>query len=497
MFSFKNKRLTLTSIKNKLRASRAVLSLVLLCSMLGLMVMPNAGLDKTKGAGTDVPRFNFLQGDYEMLQVAKTTGGTWSDPVSAAVGDRISYSLYYHNGMLGTTATNTSVRVDLPTITGTKLDAKSWLWSDQTAPISDTVVGGTVVGLTGATINTATPARIEYVAGSTNWYPNGTSTPTHLPDGITGSVGMNIGSVQGCWQYAGFITFQVDVKAPAQMIMDKKVGHPGASTDWQKMIDANPGDAIAYQVGIQNNGGTTATAVSVKDILPTYMTYTAGTTYLYTQAHPEGIKQADTMFTTGISIPDVAPGTGNVVYLTYKTVISSTMPTGAYSLNNVAKLFMGGVEQSQSQARVLVTADRGLVVDKMVSNGVSWVEQNTARMGDTLTYRIKVRNTGNVAITNVIVKDALPVFSTYKVGSTKVDGVVVGDQIVSTTGLNIGTLAPGQEKVITLSGVINGCAPLGPSTLTNTAYGRGDDAVEKIDTATTILTVLAPIMPTR
>jgi uncharacterized repeat protein (TIGR01451 family) len=116
-------------------------------------------------------------------------------------------------------------------------------------------------------------------------------------------------------------------------------------------------------------------------------------------------------------------------------------------------------------------------------------------MGDTVTYRIKVRNTGNVAIANVLVKDALPMFETYTVGSTKVDGVTVGDQIVSTAGLNIGTLAPGQEKVITLQGVINGCAPFGASTLTNTAYGHGDDAAEVIDSASTILTIYAPVMP--
>lgn len=494
MFKFKNKRLTSALIKTKLRAYRAVLSFALLGSMLGIMVMPNAGLDKAKGEGTNTPRFNFMQGDYEMLQVAKTNGGTWSDPVSASVGERISYSFYYHNGMINTTAHNTTLRVDLPTITGTTLEAKSWLWSNETTPISDTVVAGNIVGLSGATINTATPARIEYVAGSTNWYPNGTSTPTHLPDGITNG-GMNIGDIQGCWNYAGFVTFMVDVKEPTQLIMDKTVAHPGTNEDWQKMISANPGDSIAYHLGVQNNGTTTATQVSVKDVLPTYMTYTPGTTYLYTQAHPEGIKQADTLFSSGIAISDIAPGSGNVVFLTYKTKIDSNMPAGSYSLNNVAKVYMANVEQSQSQARVLVTAERGIVVDKMVSNGVSWVEENTAKLGDTVTYRIIVRNTGNIAIANVYMKDALPVFETYVIGSTKIGGVSANDDIVSANGLALGTLNPGQEKVITLQGIINGCAPLGESVLTNTAYGRGDGAAEKIDTARTILTVFAPTMP--
>ena len=494
MFKFKNKRLTVALIKTKFRAYRAVLSMVLLLSMLGVMTMPNITQDKAKGEGTNTPRFNFLQGDYEMLQVAKTNGGTWSDPVAAQVGERISYSFYYHNGMLDTTAHNTTLRVDLPTITGTTLEAKSWLWSNETAPISDTVVNGQTVGLSGATINAATPARVEYVPGSTNWYPNGTSVPTHLPDGITNG-GMNIGDIQGCWPFAGFVTFMVDIKEPTQLIMDKKVAHPGTTEDWQKMISANPGDGIAYFLGIQNNGTTTATQVSVKDLLPTYMTYTPGTTYLYTNEHPEGIKQADTLFSSGIGISDIAPGPGNVVYLTYKTKIDSNMPAGSYSLNNVAKVFMSNIEQSQSQARVLVAAERGIIIDKMVSNGVSWVEENTAKLGDTISYRIIVRNTGNMAITNVVAKDALPVFVTYTAGSTKINGVSTGDGIVSPSGLALGALNPGEEKIITLSGIINGCAPLGESVLTNTAYASGDSAAERYDSARTIVTVLAPAMP--
>jgi uncharacterized repeat protein (TIGR01451 family) len=287
----------------------------------------------------------------------------------------------------------------------------------------------------------------------------------------------------------------VDIKGPAQLVMDKTVGHPGASGDWQKMINANPGDSIAYHLGIRNDGGTVATQVTVADILPAHMTYTSGTTYLYTKDHPEGIKQADTLFNTGIVISDIAPGQDNVVYLTYKTKINSNMPNGSFSLNNVAKVFMGGVEQSQDQARVFVTAERGIIIDKMVSNGVSWVEQNSAQMGSTVTYRIIVRNSGNMAINNVFVRDAIPYFETYVSGSTKVDGVSVGDGIVSSNGLGLGTIEPGSERVITLSGLINGCAPLGESTLINTAYSYGDNAAEVFDSAKTVLTILAPVMP--
>ena len=494
MFKFKNKRLTLALIKHKFRAYRAILAMVLLMAMLGIMTMPLTNINTAKSEAAGTPRFNFLTGDYEMLQVAHEGSADWVDPISANVGDKIAYSFYYHNGMLNTIAHNTSLRVDLPLAEGTALTATSWLWSDETAPISDTVVNGQTVGLSGATINTSGSARIEYIPGSTNWYPNGSSTATPLTDGIT-SGGVNIGNIQGCWNYAGFVTFMVEVKGPAQLVMDKKVGHPGATVDWAKYISANPGDSVAYHLGIRNDGGTTATGVTLKDVLPSYMTYSTGTTYLYTRDHPEGILQADTLFSTGIGIPDIAPGQENVVYLTYRTRIDSNMPSGAFTLNNVARVFMGGVEQDQDQAQVYVTCERGIVLDKKVSNGVSWVEENTAHMGDSVSYRIIIRNTGNVPLLNTSIRDALPQFVTYTFGSTKVDGVSVGDSIVASGGLVLGTINPGCEKVITLSGVINGCAPLGESTLTNTAYGDGDGAVEKLASARTVLTVFAPVMP--
>lgn len=476
----------------KVKASLCVVAS--LFAMIGLIVSPMNETEKVKGEGSTVPRFNFMEGDAEMLRVGKTTDTVWTDPLTANAGDRVAYLFYYHNGMINTTAHHTKVRVDLPLEQSTTLTAKSWLWSQETAAISDTVVNGQIVGRSGATINTATPSRLQYVAGSTKWFPNGSQTATAMPDGIISDSGLDLGDIQGCWDYAGYVTFLVDVKAPAQLVMDKTVAHPGESS-WHEEITANPGDSIAYHLGIRNDGGTTASAVTVKDLLPTYMTYETGTTYIYTSEHPEGIKQADTLFTTGINLPDVLPGQSNVIYVTYRTKIDANMPTGAFALNNVAQVLMGGVIQDQDQAKVTVTASRGLVIDKQVSNGVSWVEQNTAKLGDRIDYRIIIRNTGNVAITNVYLKDILPVFVTYVNGSTKIDGVQVSDEITSSNGLLIGTLGAGQQKVITLSGKIYGCPPVGGYTLTNTAYTWGNSVNEVNDSAITVVNVTSPQAP--
>jgi len=444
---------------------------------------------------TATPRFNFLQGDAEMLRVAKTTSSTWGDPINANVGDRVAFLFYYHNGVVGSTATHTKVRVDLPMEQGKTLTATSYLWSQETPYITDTVVNGQIVGRSGATINTPTNARIQYVPGSTRWFPNGSQTATQMPDGIVSNSGLDLGSINGCWEYAGYVTFMADIYGQSELVMDKKVAHPGETT-WHDEITANPGDSVAYKLGIRNDGDITAENVTVKDILPTYMTYETGTTYYYTQAHPEGVKLPDTMFSTGVSIPNVVPDDAGITYITYRTRISTDIPEGAWALNNVAKVFMNGVEKDQDQAKVTVTCERGLVIDKKVSNGTSWVEQNTAKLGDEVYYRVIVRNTGNIAANNILVRDVLPVYVNYIAGSTRVDGAVVGDQIITAGGLNIGNIAAGGQKVITLRGRIYGCPPVGGYNLTNTAYTWTSGITAISDTAVTIVNVTAPLAPT-
>jgi uncharacterized repeat protein (TIGR01451 family) len=156
---------------------------------------------------------------------------------------------------------------------------------------------------------------------------------------------------------------------------------------------------------------------------------------------------------------------------------------------------MNGVEQDQDQAKVTVTCNRGLVVDKEVSNGVSWVEQNNLELGDRVDYRVVIRNTGNVPISDVRIKDVLPMFVRYIAGTTKVNGNSVADGIVSANGLLIGSLAAGQEITVTLSGSTYGCPPVGDYTIVNTAYVSGSDTTEVSDTAQSILRFSPAAMP--
>jgi len=448
-----------------------------------------------KSAGT--PQFNFLEGDYEMLRGARTQDTAWIDPVSANIGDRIAVLFYYHNGVVDSVAHHTSLRVDIPVNNGTSFNLKSYLWSQETQAVTDTVVNGQIVGKSGLTINLPSSGRLEYVAGSSKWFPNNSTTGQSVPDAIVSVSGLDIGDIQGCWQYAGFVSFLIDVKGQANVVMDKTVAHPGDAT-WSEEISARAGDEVAYHLGIRNDGNDTAKNILVKDLLPSYMTYVPGTTYLYTKANPNGVKLSDDIFGNGVALPDMISGADGTVYITYKTKISNSIPVDhcGYYLNNVAKVFMGNVEQDQDQAKVVVLCDtKKITIDKKVKSGASYVEQNQAGLNDTIEYRIVVKNEGNADLVNVMLRDVLPVYVNYIPGTTRIDGAAATDEIITATGLNLGTIKPGAYKTITFAGKIYGCPPLGGYTLTNTAYTKANGISEIWDSASTIVNVVLPNLP--
>lgn len=296
------------------------------------------------------PKFNFQPGDYELLRGANSSKGetSWHDPVTAATNDTISVLAYYHNGVLDTVAHNTKIRVQLPTSPSTILILNGYLTADNAAQITDTF-----------TVNTNENSTLEYILGSTNWYPNGSQTPTHLADGIT-TTGVNLGDIQGCWQFSGYVIFQVKIKGPGipNITIDKKVANStkeSGSQNWVDQNTADPGDTLAYRLYFANSGTATAENVIVKDNLPAYVSYMSGTAKLYTNATGTGGQiLPDAITTTGISLGNIEPGAENSGYIVFKVKIDPNLAPGCYSLVNLAIISSDNAGSKQDEAETLV-----------------------------------------------------------------------------------------------------------------------------------------------
>ena len=79
----------------------------------------------------------------------------------------------------------------------------------------------------------------------------------------------------------------------------------------------------------------------------------------------------------------------------------------------------------------------------------TWSEEVTAKSGDTVRYRIHVKNSGNTTLKNLVVRDILPTGLSYVKGSTTIvntahpKGVALSDGIVTDKGINLGDYAAG------------------------------------------------------
>lgn len=476
--------------------SIAVLALVATC------VVP-ATTNSTFATGNSTPRFNFLQGDVEMLKAANQTKNQpdWADPVTgsyaANVGDEIVFRFYFHNGMIDSTAHNVTLRASVPTVDSTQSRVNSYLDSDETSVITDTVIDGQILGYGQgySQIDLANSGHLEYINGSTKmWRHSPEQWGTVIADGITSANGLNIGNIQGCWDYAGYVTFKTRVVAapnPAQLVVNKYVSTANSNNWVETLNGAHENDTVSYKISVADNGQLPANNVLVKDSLPAHVSYVAGTTKLYSPSYPSGQTQADTITTSGINVQSIAASMANQIYFTFNARIGTGLayPGGIATLVNTARVTYNSQELTD-QATVNVVGNNGMSIEKKVWNGNCWVEQNNIHLGDHIRYQITVSNTGQTTLTNINVSDVIPVYTEYINGSTTLNGNAYSDGITSSNGLTFASLASGANMTIVFEVRTYGCPPVGDYTLVNSARAYATAVSSISDTASTIMTLV-------
>ncbi|MBI2063782.1 MAG: DUF11 domain-containing protein [Candidatus Yanofskybacteria bacterium] len=101
----------------------------------------------------------------------------------------------------------------------------------------------------------------------------------------------------------------------------------------------------------------------------------------------------------------------------------------------------------------------------------------TASPNDTLEFVIRVRSLSSSVLNNVIIRDALPSGLTYINRTTSVNGSITVDGITN-YGINIGSLYPNQEIVISFNAAVGQAStfPVGTNQTTNRAEVISDGA---------------------
>lgn len=234
--------------------------------------------------------------------------------------------------------------------------------------------------------------------------------------------------------------------------------------------NAQPGDIITYTLSLMNTGNVAANGVVIKDVIPAGTSYVSGSisstlpftgdpTSSITLTSPIAPLATETItfkIIVGNSIPTINP-IPNVANVVYTYTVDPAFPNGV-TANGTSNIVTTNISQA------IVTLNK--TADKTISY-----------IGDTITYSILVKNSGNVPADNIIITDVIPNGTSYVAGSVTVNVPFTGSPLTSINFTN--PLAAGDSAVITFKLKVD-MIPV-PNPLVNQATSTYDYTVNPLD----------------
>ena len=253
---------------------------------------------------------------------------TYTDNMSLTAGKEYVVYVYYHNNAASNynasgvgVAQDAFARAEVPAVVpkGQAKQAAAYVGASNANPVNvyDDV-----------TLNNTTNADIalRYVPGSTNIHNFGPTNNAVMPDTILSGSGVKLGydaldgTLPGCNEYAGYITFVV--KADQPNFTFKKDVRVSGTSEWKDSVSAKPGTKVDYLLSYENTGTTQQNDVVLKDELPAGIKYISGSARLTDAASPNGKVVGDGIGTTGINIGSYTAGSN--AFLVFSATVNGT-----------------------------------------------------------------------------------------------------------------------------------------------------------------------------
>ncbi|HKQ14813.1 MAG TPA: THxN family PEP-CTERM protein [Steroidobacteraceae bacterium] len=214
---------------------------------------------------------------------------------------------------------------------------------------------------------------------------------------------------------------------------------------------ATPGDTLRYRIRIENLANNPLPNFSLRDELGRLnaaAAYAPGTLNLVTV--PAGADVSNTNASGGLNNGGLADirnlslgGLGSFIVIEYDVRLLAVLPNQSY-VQNQAQLYVDGVEVGRSDdPNVGATAPDPLVLGDedptrvqitsapkfRVLKTSTYLGASTTvlRAGDRLRYTITVKNIGTENATGVVIRDQIPVNTTYVANSTTLNGTQQND----------------------------------------------------------------------
>ena len=177
---------------------------------------------------------------------------------------------------------------------------------------------------------------------------------------------------------------------------------------------ANPGDTIKYTITAKNTGNVDLTNVKVTDKLPAVYKKASEKVTAPSAITGSIVKNGE------VTIAKLSVGKSATIDITYVIKDAKNLPCGTTTIKNHAE---GVTDQDNTEDRT-DNNDTTTTVDQICTTSfdlVKTVDKTTAKPGDTLTYTLTFKNTGEKALTGVVIRDVLPDKVTLVKDSLKVE----------------------------------------------------------------------------
>jgi len=290
--------------------------------------------------------------------------------------------------------------------------------------------------------DTEQDAALTNVAGATRWFSLNVSTPDDAAREYART--LSDGTV-GILDHEDAHTVVANL---AVLRFDKTVANLTRGDDPATL--ASPGETLRYRLRVENLSDVAVADFQIRDELDRLNAtpaFQAGTLNLV--SIPAGADASNTSATGGASgtgLLDIRnlslEGVGDSALIEFEIVLAPVIANGS-TVSNQSQLLVSGVAIAQSDdPNVDGVADPNVVGDEdptqvLIESAVAFrIEKISTDLsgdpdvllaGETLRYTIEVENVGNSDASDALLRDAIPINTSYVAGSTTLNGAPVPD----------------------------------------------------------------------
>lgn len=330
---------------------------------------------------TDNPHVGDERNFVRIKEASNTT--TYTDNVNLQVGKKYQVMVYYHNNASsGLNASGKGIAKDV----ALRMQVPGEVAGNENATISGFISAsnadpGTVWDSAYAKNTSAEKVYLRYVPGSakvtSNGAVNGATLPTSLFTSGTplGFDALN-GVLKGCNEFAGYVVFEIVVDQP-QFTAEKQVSVDGGKT-WGKNATATAGSTVLYRVVYTNTGTTEQENVTIKDTLPTGVSYTAGSSLLANSKSGGSYKSiSDGVTAAGYNIGSYDPKSNAYLKFSAKLPTIDKLACGVNKLTNKARVSTStGSKESTADVTITKECEPGKIsVCELATNKIITIKE--------------------------------------------------------------------------------------------------------------------------